>query len=146
MYWQTHRFKFSTHEAGVLQSRAYRGLSGFMTAALDPYQLTMPTWAMLGAVNDAGEIKLNELANILGIKPPVATELVHQLTARQLLERRPYPDDHRVTLLALTATGNTLVEQIETKLREELRTYLDDIPMADLITYINVLRKLAAKL
>lgn len=146
MFWKTHHIHFSTYEAGMLQSRAHRALSAFMTTALEPCRLTMPEWALLGAIAESQGMALKALAQTLGVKPPVAHELVTGLCRRGLVSRRPAQLDQRVTLISLTPTGQHLVTEVEAKLRRDLRGYLADIPVSKLLVYIDVLRTLSNKL
>jgi DNA-binding MarR family transcriptional regulator len=146
MFWGKRHIDITTYRAGMLQSQAYRALTTHLTEALQPHNITVAGWAALGSMKDSGEVRLTELAEQLGVKPPVATTLVRELEKRGLVERRSFEGDNRVTLLTLTPPGRDLVDQVEQVLRRSLREFLHDVTVQELIVYLRVLKKLAAKL
>lgn len=134
-----------TYQAGLLQSKAHRALTAFMTAQLAKHNLSLPQWAALGVLSEETEVSPSTIAGILGVKPPVATKVLNELVHKRLLKRTKHERDHRAAVLHLTAEGIALVGVVEQQLRKELRIYLADIKISELMTYIQVLNKIAAK-
>lgn len=58
-----------------------------------------------------GPMPSYRLADLLGVSTSAVTPLVDRLERGGFLERRAYPQDRRVTLLAATATGDAAVAQ-----------------------------------
>jgi DNA-binding MarR family transcriptional regulator len=147
MFRQTRRYiSFNTAEAGLLQSKAHRVLTAFMTSALAKHNLSLPQWALLGLLADCGQTRPTDVADTLGVKPPVATKLLNELENKKLLVRTKDLSDSRAAVIHLTKKGSQLVKVVERQLRVEMRTFLSDIKVPELLTYINVLNKLAKKM
>lgn len=136
----------TTYQAGMLQSRAYRALSNFMTDFLQLHDLSLPQWSLLGLLHEAKEYRPSQLAEMLGVKPPVATKLINEMEAKKLLARISHGKDGRGAVISITSEGAKLVGNVESHLRQEMRDYLGDIGRDELVTYLKVLARLAAKL
>src|SRR5690348_133233 len=63
-------------------------------------------------------LTLRELSGALGIDPPYATVVVHDLSERGLVERIPHPTDRRAKLVTLTPAGREAAQRAESMLRE----------------------------
>lgn len=85
---------------------------------------------LLLAVEDAGQIRMNDLAASLGIRARTVTALVDALEQGGMLSRLPDPTDRRATLLVLTKATQTHFQQVrllQQQLREEvLASFTDD--------------------
>ncbi|QCU79236.1 MarR family transcriptional regulator [Citricoccus sp. SGAir0253] len=67
-------------------------------------------------------MRLKDLAERLRIAPRSATEVVDQLQAKGLVERRPDPADRRATRIVLTDRG----AEVRSQVREERRRQAGD--------------------
>jgi DNA-binding MarR family transcriptional regulator len=83
---------------------------------------------------------------MMAIKPPVATRLLNALVDQGLAVRNPYSNDSRGAIIGITPQGAQLVTLVERELRSEMQIFLSDIKNSELIGYIKLLSKLAAKL
>ena len=91
---------------------------------LAPLDLNLTQASLLGYVNEFGATTQTDLADHLGIGRAAIGSVIDRLQARGLIERQPKPDDRRVWLVAITATGSELaaqVNQVDQVLRAELR-------------------------
>jgi DNA-binding MarR family transcriptional regulator len=145
MFFINHKVRLRTYQAGLLQAKAHRVLTSYMTEALAPYGISLPEWALLGLLKDHKVLRPSEIADHLGVKPPVATAHLKRLDSAGLIHRNQPADDSRVVEISLTPEGIRKVDTIESRLRVDLRGFLKGIKVADLITYIRVLAKLADK-
>ncbi len=136
----------TTYQAGILQSKAYRALGVFMNRALAKHDLSVSQWAALGTLYDEHECRPSEIARALAIKPPVATRLLNGLVDKGLATRSPHADDSRGAVMQITLQGSDLVTLVERELRNEMNKFLSDISNIELIRYVTVLSKIAAKL
>lgn len=134
-----------TYQAGTLQAKAYRVLRGHLSASLTTYGVTMQEWAILGHVATHPDCRHADIATLLGVESPLATNLINQLQAKKLVRRLPDPADARAKLLECTAAGTKLVDTAEQELRQDLGKFLSDIPRGDLQIYIKVLQKISDK-
>ena len=146
MFFLPNKVRFRTYMAGLLQAKAYRALTNFMTSELAPYEISLPEWALLGLLREHKVLRPSELSQEMGVKPPVVTANLKRLELAGIIAREIHGDDSRVFTIELTPNGKIRVETIEKALRVSMREYFKDIKITDLITYINVLKKLASKL
>lgn len=140
------RVALPTYRAGLLQAQAYRALTAFMTQTLGVYGITMSEWALLGLLHEQTSARPSELAQQLGVKPPVVTSMVSQLVAKDWIVKTADVHDNRVVNLDLTEQGTAAIVTIERTVRAEFRTFMSDISLLDLAAYVRVLDKLAKKL
>jgi DNA-binding MarR family transcriptional regulator len=90
--------------------------------------LSGPRLRLLLAVEEAGRLRMGDLAEDLGVTARTITTLVDALEREGLLVRLPDPTDRRATLLALTERARAQFEQvrrIQMELGEELVAPLD---------------------
>jgi DNA-binding MarR family transcriptional regulator len=141
----TNHLSISTYQTGLLQSKAHRALSTFMTESLNQSDISLPQWAVLGVLFDDDNSRPYKIANMLGVRPPVATSVINELENKKLVVRKPHATDNRATVISLTRKGKALVGKVETRLRKELHGFLDDVTPPELVVYMRVMAKLAAK-
>jgi DNA-binding MarR family transcriptional regulator len=135
----------STYRAGLLQSRAYRALNSFMNKQLKPYGISLPEWAVIGSLVEQKTLRPSQIAQLLGIKQPVATRIISKLEDKGAVQRTADTQDSRATNIALTSLGNGLARDIESQLRPAMRTFLADIDRQQLATYLRVMEQIAVK-
>src|SRR5215471_14214903 len=105
--------------------------------------LSGPRLRLLLAVEEAGRLRMGDLAEDLGVTARTVTTLVDALEGEGLLVRLPDPTDRRATLLALTERAQTQFEQvrrIQVELGEELVAPLDQEQrrlLLDLLSRLN---------
>ncbi len=145
MFFLPNKVRFRTYQAGLIQAKAHRALTNYMTTSLAPHELSLPEWALLGLLAEHHNLRPSELADHLGVKPPVVTASLKHLDSLDMISRDTGGPDSRVVVISLSAHGKVQVESIEKILRIELGAYLKDIKVPELMTYIRVLEKLADK-
>lgn len=93
------------------------------------FGLTEQQWRVLRVLWDIEEISHSELARITLIPAPSLVGIVDRLGKLQLVERRQSGLDRRVVLIATTAQGRELREQMMPAVQQsyfELRDSVDD--------------------
>lgn len=93
-------------------------------ARLAPLDLNLTQASLIGYVCEFGATTQTDLADHLGIGRAAIGAVIDRLEARGLVERRPKPDDRRVWLVSITATGRDLaarIADVDEVLRGELR-------------------------
>lgn len=110
--------------------------------ALAPWQITPSQSRALNVLGRQEALRLNELAEQLRIAPRSATEVVDDLQARGLVERRSDPADRRATLVALTEPGRDALRAIEAARRAEADRFFSDLSPDDRAQLSRILRKL----
>jgi DNA-binding MarR family transcriptional regulator len=106
-------------EYGVLDSltgyairRAQIRIYEDFVRSLAPWNITPPRFSALTIIAGNPDLKLTELARILGIARSGAVLLIDALEDMKLVERRPSRSDRRAHSLALTATGRKTLEAV----------------------------------
>jgi DNA-binding MarR family transcriptional regulator len=105
--------------------------------------LSGPRLRLLLAVEEAGSLRMGDLAENLGVTARTVTTLVDALEKEGLLVRLPDETDRRATLLALTSQAHTQFERvrrIQVDLGEALVAPLDQEQrrlLLDLLSRLN---------
>ncbi|WBB68138.1 MarR family transcriptional regulator [Micromonospora sp. WMMD812] len=110
--------------------------------ALAPWDVTPSQARALAALTRHGVLRPGALAEHLRIAPRSATEVVDDLQARGLVERRPDPNDRRATLVALTAEGTRTGAAIRAARQAEADRFFAHLDPADRDQLARILRTL----
>jgi DNA-binding MarR family transcriptional regulator len=97
-------------------------------AALEALDLNLTDASLLAYVVESGPLKQTSIADHLGIGRATAGNVIDRLQRRELVERQADVNDRRVWLVAPTATGKELAEEIaaiDVGLRHDLRLGID---------------------
>ncbi|MBD0379205.1 MarR family winged helix-turn-helix transcriptional regulator [Paenibacillus sedimenti] len=94
-----------------------------------PSYLTGPRLRVLGAVSEFGPIRMNDLAQKMGIRAITVTQFVDALEKEGLLVRLPDPTDRRATLLQLTETAPALLEKAREASRQVTEKMMEPLSM-----------------
>jgi DNA-binding MarR family transcriptional regulator len=70
-------------------------------------------------IRSAGSLRVTELCRLLELRQTAVTELVKRAEEAGLIERRPSPEDGRVSLLRLTAEGERRLMRAFDALRDD---------------------------
>ncbi len=112
--------------------------------SLAPWDVTPSQGRALGVLHRHGTMRLRDLAEHLRIAARSATEVVDDLEARGLVERRPDPTDRRATLVGLTPPGTetaTAIRAARTAGAEGYFTALDERDRTELARILRSLRR-----
>jgi DNA-binding MarR family transcriptional regulator len=111
----------------------------------DAIGLTAPRLSVLSVVVFAGPRTLGELATAEQVRPPTMTRLVAALEKQRLVRRIPDPVDRRVTRIAPTEKGRTLLlrgrgrrvsalsRELQRLSQSELRTLEDAVGLIEAV-------------
>lgn len=134
-----------SYQVSLLQSRAHRAFASFMTNFLADLDLSLPEWSLIGVLYEQDNLQPVKIAGILGVKPPVATTLISGLEHKKLISRLPDERDSRSARITLTSKGRNVVALAEKQLSKELRKFMGDLTLPEIMLYVRVLTKLATK-
>lgn len=135
----------TTYETAILESKAHRSITAFMADALQPYSLSIPQWSTLGSIGEHTTLRPFQIAEMLGVRPPVATALVNELETKELIVRKVHATDSRATVIVLTRKGRQLAGKVEKRLHADMQDFFGEITLPELNVYVRVLAKIAAK-
>ncbi len=106
---------------------------------LVPWDITPGHLRALRVLTRFGVMRLSELSDRLHIAPRSTTEVVDALESRDLVQRRPDPDDRRATLVELTEHGASVLAAIR---GTEAERVFGRLSPADRAHLARILRKL----
>lgn len=106
----------------VLVAVSSRSLAGVADA------LTMTQFRCLVVLSTHGVIRLNRLAELLGVNASTALRTVDKLVLASLVTRTENPTDRREVLLDLTTAGRAVVDQTTRRRRTEIAAIVDQMP------------------
>jgi DNA-binding MarR family transcriptional regulator len=119
-------------------------MSDFATS-MAPVALRPVLFAMLCVIRANPGIIQMGLGTELGIQRANLVPLVNELTARDLIDRRPAPNDRRALALFLTAEGERLLAEAESMVFEHEERMLSRLSRAERGKLLELLAKIAAE-
>ncbi len=131
------------YRAGILQGKAYRTLQNHLTMALEPFDLSIPEWKILGKLYDEEKLKVVDIAAILEVDPPLITKLVHRLVQKKYVIKTKDSKDQRTVFLVLTKKGLGIIPTAEIEVRKALGYLLMGVSGEDMAAYKRVLENIA---
>jgi DNA-binding MarR family transcriptional regulator len=109
---------------------------------LAPWDITPAQFRALRVLRHHGVMRLSELSDRLHIAARSTTEVVDALESRDLIGRRPDPDDRRATLVEVTEHGRSVLEAIDAARGTEAERAFGRLTSADRADLARILRKL----
>jgi DNA-binding MarR family transcriptional regulator len=97
-----------TERLGYLFKRAHLQFGALVTAALSPLGIDNREWAVLICLDDRHPRSQAEIATLVGVDRTTMVALIDSLQKKNLVDRRPHPDDRRKNIIAITPTGHDL--------------------------------------
>ncbi|GLX66452.1 MarR family winged helix-turn-helix transcriptional regulator [Paenibacillus glycanilyticus] len=108
-----------------------------------PDYLSGPRLRFLISVQEAGQIKMSDIAAKLGIKPRTVTQFVDALEQAKLIVRTPDPDDRRATFIRLSETAPPLIEHARHAMSESADKALSALSPEDRGQLLRLLHQLS---
>ena len=75
-------------------------------------EVTMPQLKVLAVLAVRGPTRAGALATALGVRPPTVTGILGRLARQGFIGRHRSAEDRRITLVALSRSGATLIERL----------------------------------
>jgi DNA-binding MarR family transcriptional regulator len=110
------------------------------------YGLGFARGRVLWALSESGPVLMRALSEALGVSPRTVTGLVDALEADGWVTRSPHPADRRATIISLTPTAESTLEQLSESYRTLAHDLLSDVPADDLRRCREVIRQLEDRL
>lgn len=82
-----------------------------MERALKPVNIDIPTWRVLLILEQQGACSVSEVALHAVAKLSTVTKLVYRMKEAGYVETSMLPEDNRVTMVTITATGHQAIER-----------------------------------
>lgn len=107
--------------------------------------LTLPQLRALGYLGERAQ-RMGDIAAFLGSSVSSATSLIERLVAKGLIARSQDPDDRRVVLCQLTATGRATIERVWRMQRMRLELFAEVLTVEELAQLVAALEVLSSAL
>jgi DNA-binding MarR family transcriptional regulator len=132
-------------EKFLLHARADRVVRSFVAAQLEPYQLTMMEWLLLGVVTNGPKdgVSMSTAAQTLDVTLPQITALANKLLGLKLIRQKTQSYDRRSRHILPTGKGKTVLEDIEASISNALEEWLGGLTRERRDDYIRNIHWLA---
>ncbi len=136
-----------TYQLALLQSKVYRRQRSFTSRFLKEHGLTTLEWTLLGYISEEskGGIKISSIAEAFVVEISHMTNTLNSLADKGLIKRTAHKEDQRIRLIQITNKGSLLVNKVEHKLTENLKSWFEDLDSEALRNYVEVLLYIAEK-
>tara|TARA_R110002072_G_scaffold13606_6_gene57251 strand:+ start:206 stop:682 length:477 start_codon:yes stop_codon:yes gene_type:complete len=129
-------------QVGHLLRRAHQRHTAIFQATIGDQQLTPLQFAALMKLADVGEASQNHLGRLTAMDAATMQGVIKRLTARDLITRRPDPDDRRRLLLTLTGKGAALVRTLSHRGLDISDRTLEPLSEAERESFLKLLSRL----
>ena len=126
--------------------RVVRNLSRLSGGLEEGLPLTPTQRVTLIETLEAEPVRLNDLAERLGVSPPTASRAVDALLEHGLLERAPDPTDRRAVRISLTDRGRATVDERKARVLAAFLPAVALMPAADQERLVELLVELEGAL
>lgn len=93
----------------------------------DQSDLTGPQLTIMTRLRELGAARISEIARLEGIRMPTASNALHQLEQRGMVERIRDTEDRRGVRVALTSLGRRELDRVGTERNQHLANLLNNL-------------------
>ena len=130
-------------QAGHLLRRAHQRHSAIFQENIGDEQLTPLQFAALVKLRDLGEVSQNQLGRLTAMDAATMQGVIKRLASRDLIDRRPDPDDRRRLILSLSLQGGRLINGLLANGSNITAKTLEPLSSDEQKIFIQLLTKLA---
>ncbi len=114
----------------AMQTGVSDRVMGHFTSIQD-LDFTLPQFMVLYYLSRHREelLTVSQLASVITLSQPAASQLIDRLLQRGLLTRRENPEDRRQKLISINDEGMALLERIDQRREEKMRELFSSIPV-----------------
>jgi DNA-binding MarR family transcriptional regulator len=123
-------------------SRLIRNMTRVVGGHDEGPPLTATQRIALFELGHGGSLRLNDLAERMGVSPPTASRAVDALHEIGLVERIPDPDDRRALHIDLTPTGKKMLDERKAKAEAAFAPAVAALSSSDRETLSRLLRRM----
>jgi MarR family 2-MHQ and catechol resistance regulon transcriptional repressor len=135
-----------SHTSGVhlwlILMKAYRALAQVDAGSIASSGLGLSDFAVLEILLHKGALPVNTIGRQVMLTSGSISTAIDRLEEKQLVRRQACPNDRRVTYVALTTTGRTLIRQVFQVHASRLETTFEPLSGSERSTLATLLKKL----
>jgi len=90
-----------------------RALTRLLMSAFAPYDVTPEQWSILKRLEEGDGITIKELSKRVGKDQANVTRISDLLQRKELIKRKPNPEDKRSSLVCLTEEGRRIIQLLD---------------------------------
>jgi len=109
-------------------------------------EFSFSQFLILSTLNNKEAMRMNELAQTLGLSKANVTGLVDRMVRSRLLERMRSDEDRRVVYVTLSQRGKRIAQRLISAQRREFRLIMEKIPARNIHIFMDSLEQLARAL
>lgn len=136
----------STDLSGVhlwlILMKAYRAVAQFDARSIADSGLGISDFAVLEILLHKGVLPVNTIGRNVMLTSGSITTAVDRLEKKEYVVRQACPEDRRVTYVALTPAGRTLIQRVFRTHAGKLETVFEPLSIAERSTLATLLKKL----
>jgi MarR family transcriptional regulator, 2-MHQ and catechol-resistance regulon repressor len=126
----------------LILMKAHRALAQVDARSIAASRLGLSDFAVLEILLHKGPLPVNTIGRQVMLTSGSITTAVDRLEEKRLVRRQACPNDRRVTFVALTTTGRTLIRRIFKVHADRLETVFEPFSQSDRSTLASLLKKL----
>lgn len=126
----------------VVLSRANRAVTDRIKEDIKSHGLNPTEFAVLELLFHKGDQPIQQIGQRILLSSGSMTYVIDKLEGKQLLQRKPCPDDRRITYATITEKGRLLMEKIFPKHREAIRSMFSGLNSVEKQEMIDLLKRL----
>ncbi|MBD3286088.1 MarR family transcriptional regulator [candidate division WOR-3 bacterium] len=134
------------HKLEELGPILVRGMQLVGSAGPFGAELSFSQFLILQTLFNNEAMRMNELAQSLGLSKANVTGLVDRMVRSRLLERMRSDEDRRVVYVTLSTRGRRIAQRLINAQRREFRRIMEQIPPKNLDIFIDSLEQMALAL
>jgi MarR family 2-MHQ and catechol resistance regulon transcriptional repressor len=133
---------FSGIHLWLILMKAYRTLAQVDARSIASSGLGISDFAVLEILLHKGPLPVNTIGRQVMLTSGSITTAVDRLQKKQFVRRQACPQDRRVTYVALTAAGRTLIQEVFNAHASQLEAVFEPLSTAERSTLATLLKKL----
>lgn len=126
----------------LILMKAYRAMSQVDARSIAASGLGISDFAVLEVLLHKGQLPVNKIGKHVMLTSGSITTAIDRLENKQLVRRKACPEDRRVTYVALTKAGNTLIRRIFNVHAERLETLFEPLTVTERSSLGTLLKKI----
>lgn len=126
----------------IVLSRAHRAITDRVVEDIRRYDLNTTEFAVLELLYHKGDQPIQQIGKKVLLSSGSITYVVDKLEKKQLLVRKPCPEDRRVTFAVITDKGKQLMDTIFPEHREAINEIFSGLNEKEKKSLISLLKKL----
>lgn len=135
------------HELCLMHARVDRDLRSVVSKQLEPFNITVMEWLVLGVLSTAPKngLSMSSISIELDVTLPQVTALVTNLTEHKFTKQKVLLSDRRGRQVMLTLKGRRTVVKLEGIVTPIIRQWSKDIEIEQFRLYLDTVNMLAGR-